>query len=116
MLGAGWETRPPFFLGGGRQECGLRCYNTNARSGSSLQGGASVTIGDRHMNSVKTVALLGVLSGLLLFLGEAFGGRNGLVLGLALAVGMNFFSYFFSDKIVLMTYSAQALTAEENPE
>src|SRR5215469_7037198 len=68
------------------------------------------------MNSVKTVALLGLLSGLLLFLGEAFGGRNGLVLGLALAVGMNFFSYFFSDKIVLMTYSAQRLSSEENPE
>jgi heat shock protein HtpX len=68
------------------------------------------------MNSVKTVVLLGLLSGLLLFLGEVFGGRNGLVMGLALAVGMNFFSYFFSDKIVLMTYSAQPLTAEQNPE
>ncbi len=68
------------------------------------------------MNSIKTVVLLGLLSGMLLLAGEAFGGRNGLVIGLALAVAMNFFSYFFSDKIVLMTYSAQPLNAEENPE
>jgi heat shock protein HtpX len=54
------------------------------------------------------------LSGLLLFLGEAFGGRNGLYVGLLLAVGMNFFSYFFSDKLALATYSAQPVTPEHN--
>lgn len=68
------------------------------------------------MNTVKTVALLGLLSGLLLFLGEAFGGRNGLYIGLGLAAVMNFASYFFSDKIALATYSAQPLTPQENPE
>ncbi|MBV9294455.1 MAG: zinc metalloprotease HtpX [Acidobacteriaceae bacterium] len=67
------------------------------------------------MNTVKTVLLLGVLSGLLLFLGEAFGGRNGLYIGLVLAVVMNFFSYFLSDKIALATYSAQPVTPEQNP-
>jgi heat shock protein HtpX len=66
------------------------------------------------MNTVKTVLLLGVLSGLLLFLGQAFGGRNGLYVGLILAVAMNFFSYFFSEKIALATYSAQPLTPEQN--
>jgi heat shock protein HtpX len=66
------------------------------------------------MNTVKTVLLLGALSGLLLFLGEAFGGRNGLYLGLVIAVGMNFFSYFFSDKIVLASYNAQPVTPEQN--
>jgi heat shock protein HtpX len=66
------------------------------------------------MNIVKTVLLLGVLSGLLLFLGEAFGGRNGLYVGLMLAVLMNFFSYFFSDKIALATYSAQPVSPEQN--
>jgi heat shock protein HtpX len=66
------------------------------------------------MNSLKTVLLLGLMSGLLLWGGEAIGGRNGLVIGLLLAVGMNFFSYFYSDKIALMTYSAQPVTAEEN--
>src|ERR1019366_575375 len=68
------------------------------------------------MNSVKTVLLLGLLSGILLFGGEAVGGTRGLEYGLMLAIGMNFFSYFFSDKIALMSYSAQAVTPEESPE
>lgn len=67
------------------------------------------------MNSVKTVLLLGLLSGVLLFAGELIGGRGGLVVGLALAVVMNFVSYFFSDRIALATYSAQPLTPEDNP-
>src|SRR5579875_438390 len=67
------------------------------------------------MNTVKTVLLLGLLSGLLLFLGEAFGGRNGLYWGLGLAALMNFVSYFFSDKIALATYSAQPVTPQDNP-
>lgn len=67
------------------------------------------------MNSVKTVLLLGLLSGLLLWGGELIGGKNGLYLGLLLAVGMNFFSYFFSDRIALMTYSAQPVSPEQNP-
>ncbi len=67
------------------------------------------------MNTVKTVLLLGALSGLLLFLGEAFGGQNGLYLGLALAIVMNFFSYFFSDKMALSMYSAEPVTPGQNP-
>ncbi len=67
------------------------------------------------MNTVKTVLLLGGLSGLLLFLGELLGGRNGLVTGLIIAIAMNFFSYFFSDKMALATYSAQPVTSEQNP-
>jgi heat shock protein HtpX len=68
------------------------------------------------MNAIKTTLLLGVLSGLLLFIGEALGGLRGLYAGLAIAVIMNFFSYFFSDKIALMTYSAQPVTPEQHPE
>jgi heat shock protein HtpX len=68
------------------------------------------------MNSVKTVLLLGLLSGILLVGGEALGGSRGLEYGLLLAIGMNFFSYFFSDKLALMSYSAQSVTAEESPE
>jgi len=68
------------------------------------------------MNTVKTVLLLGLLSGLMLFLGEAFGGRQGLYVGLVIAVAMNFFSYFFSDKLALATYSAQPVTPDQNPE
>ena len=68
------------------------------------------------MNSVKTVLLLGLLSGLLLAGGQAFGGQNGLVLGLGLAVAMNFFSYFFSEKIALMSSGAQPCSPTENPQ
>lgn len=68
------------------------------------------------MNSLKTVLLLGLMSGLLLAGGQALGGMQGLVMGLGLAVAMNFFSYFFSDKMALTMYQAQPVTAEENSE
>jgi len=68
------------------------------------------------MNGLKTVLLLGVLSGLLLAGGEIFGGMNGLYIALAIAVVLNFFSYFFSDKMALAMYSAQPLTPQQNPE
>jgi len=58
-------------------------------------------------NQLKTVILLGALTGLLLFAGQLLGGKTGLLIGLVFALGMNFFSYFFSDKIVLMMYRAQ---------
>jgi len=66
------------------------------------------------MNAVKTALLLGLMSALLLAGGQFLGGRNGLWIGLALAVAMNFFGYFFSDKVALATYSAQPVTPEEN--
>ncbi len=58
-------------------------------------------------NGFKTVLLLGALSGLLLVIGELLGGANGLVFAFILAAGMNFASYWFSDKIVLRMYRAQ---------
>src|SRR5690348_4677477 len=67
-------------------------------------------------NAIKTVLLLGLLSGLLVVAGQAMGGRNGLYIGLVLAVVMNFAGYFFSDKIALATYSAQPVSETENPE
>jgi heat shock protein HtpX len=60
--------------------------------------------------------LLGGLSGVILLLGESFAGRNGLWLGLGLAVLMNSASYFFSDKIALKMYRAQPVTEMENRE
>jgi heat shock protein HtpX len=68
------------------------------------------------MNGVKTVLLLGVMSGLLLAGGEIFGGHNGLYIALAIAVALNFFGYFFSDKMALSMYSARPVTPQENPE
>jgi len=58
-------------------------------------------------NGLKTALLLGAMSALLLFLGEALGGAQGLVLGFVFAVGTNFVSYWFSDKIVLKMYGAK---------
>ena len=58
-------------------------------------------------NAVKTAFLLGAMSALFLFIGEALGGSQGLVMGFVFALGTNFVSYWFSDKIVLRMYSAR---------
>jgi heat shock protein HtpX len=62
-------------------------------------------------NTVKTTLLLGLLSGLLLVIGDLLGGQSGLVLALVLATAMNFVSYWFSDKIVLRMYGAREVGA-----
>jgi heat shock protein HtpX len=59
------------------------------------------------MNAIKTTLLLGVMTGLFLFVGEVVGGGQGLVAGFLIACAMNFVSYFWSDKIVLRSYNAQ---------
>ncbi len=58
-------------------------------------------------NGVKTALLLGLLSGLVLALGELLGGANGLMFAFVFAAIMNFGSYWFSDRIVLRMYNAQ---------
>src|SRR3954468_19124959 len=58
-------------------------------------------------NALKTAVLLGAMSALLLFLGQAIGGAQGLVIGFLFAIVTNFASYWFSDKIVLRMYSAK---------
>jgi heat shock protein HtpX len=58
-------------------------------------------------NGLKTALLLGLLSGLLLAIGDYLGGPNGLVIALIFAAVMNLGSYWFSDKIVLRMYNAQ---------
>jgi heat shock protein HtpX len=58
-------------------------------------------------NTLKTAMLLGVLSALLLLIGEALGGAQGLVVGFMFAALTNFVSYWFSDKIVLRMYGAR---------
>ncbi|HEX7505089.1 MAG TPA: protease HtpX, partial [Syntrophales bacterium] len=62
------------------------------------------------MNSLKTAVLLGLLTGLLVLIGGYLGGRNGMFIAFIFAMGMNFFSYWFSDKIVLRMYQAQEVT------
>jgi len=62
-------------------------------------------------NGLKTALLLGLLSGLLLVIGQLLGGANGMLIGFIFALVMNFGSYWFSDKIVLKMYRAQEIGA-----
>ncbi len=66
------------------------------------------------MNHFKTTLLLATLTGILVFIGFYFGGRNGATIALLFSVAMNFSSYWFSDKIVLSLYKAKEITREEN--
>lgn len=68
------------------------------------------------MNTIKTVFLLGALTGLLILIGGYFGGRQGMVIAFVFAVIMNFGSYWFSDKIVLSMYRASEVKEADAPE
>ena len=63
-------------------------------------------------NTIKTTMLLGLMSGLLLVLGDFLGGSGGLMMAFVFAVIMNFASYWFSDKIVLAMYRAKPVGPE----
>ena len=67
------------------------------------------------MNTTKTVVLMAGLTVLLVFLGGAFGGRQGMIFAFIFAFAMNMFSYWFSDKIVLRMYNAREATQAEAP-
>jgi hypothetical protein len=99
-------------------------------TGDSLRGFAALEAGDQQVlavpaeiisctkimgNMFKTAFLLTALTLLLMFIGRAFGGQNGMFLALAFAAVMNFVSYFYSDKIALAMYRAQPVTREELP-
>jgi heat shock protein HtpX len=66
-------------------------------------------------NAFKTAFLLTLMTLFALLVGELIGGQNGMIWALVVAAGMNFVSYFFSDKIALAMYGAQAATREELP-
>jgi len=66
------------------------------------------------MNGVKTALLLGLMSGLLILGGRVIAGERGMTIALFIAVGMNFFSYFFSEKIALTSSGAIRLSETEN--
>jgi heat shock protein HtpX len=68
------------------------------------------------MNTFKTFLLMAVLTVALVFLGGFVGGQTGALIALILAGGMNFVSYFFSDRIVLKMYRAREVEREEAPE
>src|SRR5208283_5860474 len=65
---------------------------------------------------LKTTILLGALTGLLMVIGGLAGGRHGVQIALIFAIAMNFFSYWFSDKMVLAAYHAKPIDAASAPE
>jgi heat shock protein HtpX len=65
-------------------------------------------------NWFKTTVLLGIMTALIVFIGNLFGGRQGMIFAFVLAMGLNFFSYWFSDKIVLKMYRASEVSPGEN--
>lgn len=67
------------------------------------------------MNTLKTTLLLTGLTLILIFAGEYFGGSNGALIAFGIAAAMNFFSYFFSDKIALAMYGAKPVTRDQLP-
>jgi heat shock protein HtpX len=69
-----------------------------------------------HHNGLKTAALLGLLSGLILLVGYWFGGTTGLVIAVLVSLGMNAATYFYSDKIALRTMGAVPVTEAQMPE
>lgn len=68
-----------------------------------------------HFNGLKTALLLGVLSGLILAVGYLFGGSTGLIIAAVVAIGMNGFSYFYSDKLALRSMRAYPVSEVDQP-
>jgi heat shock protein HtpX len=69
----------------------------------------------RNHNGLKTAALLGLLTGLILAVGYLFGGSTGLVIAVVLSLGMNAATYFWSDKIALRAMQARPVSEAEFP-
>ena len=67
-------------------------------------------------NQVRTTILLAVMTGLIIWVGQILGGRQGMIIALIFAAGMNFFSYWYSDKLVLKMYRAREVTPGQAPE
>src|SRR2546430_6066001 len=70
----------------------------------------------RHYNGLKTAALLGLLTSLILIVGYWFGGSTGLVIAVLVALGMNAVSYFWSDKIALRAMNARPVSEAQAPQ
>jgi heat shock protein HtpX len=77
--------------------------------------GKILIVGGTMNNILKTTFLLSLLTVLLVVMGGAVGGQGGMIIAFLMAVGMNFGSYWFSDKIVLRMYNAQEITREVHP-
>ena len=67
-------------------------------------------------NMLKTAVLMAAITALFMAIGSLLGGHQGMVLALIVALGMNFFSYWFSDKLVLKMYNAQEVDETSAPQ
>lgn len=67
-------------------------------------------------NMMKTAILMAAITALFMALGQMLGGQQGMVMALVVALGMNFFSYWFSDKLVLRMYKARQVDAASAPQ
>ena len=67
-------------------------------------------------NMMKTAVLMAAITALFMALGSWLGGRSGMMMALLLALGMNFFSYWFSDKLVLRMYNAREVDETSAPQ
>lgn len=67
-------------------------------------------------NMMKTAILMAAITALFMALGQMIGGQQGMVMALVVALGMNFFSYWFSDKLVLKMYNARQVDAASAPQ
>jgi len=67
-------------------------------------------------NLLKTAVLMAAITALFMAIGALIGGRAGMMVALVVAVGMNFFSYWFSDKMVLRMYNAQEVDERSAPQ
>jgi heat shock protein HtpX len=67
-------------------------------------------------NQIRTTILLAVMTALIIWVGQLLGGRQGMLIALIFAAGMNFFSYWYSDKLVLKMYRASEVAPGQFPE
>jgi heat shock protein HtpX len=67
-------------------------------------------------NQIRTTLLLAAMTALILFIGQLLGGRQGMIIALIFAAGLNFFSYWYSDKLVLKMYRAQEISPQQAPD
>jgi len=67
-------------------------------------------------NLLKTAVLMAAITALFMAIGSMIGGRAGMMLALVVALGMNFFSYWFSDKLVLKMYNARQVDETSAPQ
>src|SRR5262249_60277950 len=96
-------------MGGGvaRRGGGVKSPSPPSRSGYRHSPSAPERRGDMTGNRLKTLLLLAALTALVLFIGQAIGGRGGLMFAILFSGVLNFVSYLGSDKIVLPMYEAR---------